>query len=45
MTKDEYRKKIIAILIKFQEDELMSVNKTADQIVDQIVDIELPDKD
>ncbi len=45
MTKDEYREKIRAILIRFQEDELQTVNKTVDEIIDQIVDIELPDKD
>ena len=45
MTKDEYREKIRAILIRFQEDELMTVNRTVDEIVDKIVDIELPDKD
>ncbi|MBA7516040.1 hypothetical protein ES705_08085 [subsurface metagenome] len=44
MTKDEYREKIRAILIRFQKDELMSVNKTVDEIVDQIVEIELPEK-
>ena len=44
LTKDEYREKIRAILIRFQKDELMSVNKTVDEIVDQIVEIELPEK-
>ncbi|MBA7530416.1 hypothetical protein ES705_22623 [subsurface metagenome] len=43
MTKDEYREKIRAILIRFQKDELQTVNRTVDEIVDQIVDIELPD--
>ncbi len=42
--KDEYREKIRAILIRFQEDELMTVNRTVDEIVDQIVEIELPEK-
>ncbi|MBA7565252.1 hypothetical protein ES708_06928 [subsurface metagenome] len=44
MTKDEYREKIRAILIRFQEDELMTVNRTVDEIVDQIVEVELPEK-
>jgi hypothetical protein len=43
MTKEEYREKIRAILIRFQEDELMTVNKTVNQIVDQIVEVELPE--
>jgi len=44
LDKLEYRKKIIAILIKFQEDEQMTVQETVDQIVDQIVEVELPEK-
>ena len=44
MDKEEYREKIRAILIRFQEDELMTVNKTVDEIVDQIIEIELPEK-
>lgn len=42
--KEEYRKKIIEILIKFQEDEQMTIQETADQIVHQVVDVELPEK-
>ncbi|MBA7580474.1 hypothetical protein ES708_22366 [subsurface metagenome] len=44
LDKLECRKKIIAILIKFQEDEQMTVQETVDQIVDQIVEVELPEK-
>jgi len=44
LTKDEYREKIRAILIRFQEDEQMTVNRTVDEIVDQIVEVELPEK-
>ncbi|MBA7550280.1 hypothetical protein ES705_42790 [subsurface metagenome] len=43
LTKEEYREKIRAILIRFQEDELMTVNKTVDEIVDQIIEVELPE--
>jgi len=44
LTKEQYRKKIIAILIRFQEDEQMTVLKAANLIIDEIVDIELPEK-
>ncbi|MBA7704607.1 hypothetical protein ES703_113424 [subsurface metagenome] len=44
LTKEEYREKIRAILIRFQEDPKMSVGETIDKIVDQIVEVELPEK-
>lgn len=44
MTKDEYRKKIIKILIKFQENSQMTAKEAADQIIEKTVDIELPEK-
>jgi len=43
LTKEQYKKKIIKILIKFQEDEQMTVQKAANLIIDEIVDIEMPE--
>ncbi|GAI71635.1 unnamed protein product, partial [marine sediment metagenome] len=33
-----------AILIRFQENKLMTVQETIDQIIDQIMEVELPEE-
>jgi len=44
LDKLEYREKIRAILIRFQENKLMTVQETIDQIIDQIMEVELPEE-